>query len=130
MNNQMAPIEVMSEGRRYQRFVKEGAVSLTIGRRSVSGNLVNLSISGLLSNFLSSQPLPEMSDKVDIRLEAGGRENMLELNGTVVRIQVPRELDKQDMIEIAVDFGELPPAAKHALQQLINYLLVKAARYK
>ncbi|HMK57128.1 MAG TPA: PilZ domain-containing protein [Dissulfurispiraceae bacterium] len=130
MNNQMASIEVLSEGRRYQRFVKEGAVALIFGERSATGNLVNLSVSGLLANFRSSDPLPGMSDRVDMRLEAGGLDNMLELNGTVVRVQVSRDLDKQDMIELAIDFGDLSPAAKHGLQQLINYLLLKAARYK
>jgi hypothetical protein len=71
-----------------------------------------------------------MSEEVDMRLEAGGKDNILEFHGTVVRIQVPREYGQQDLIEIAVNFGELLPAAKHGLQKLIKYLLVKAIRYK
>jgi hypothetical protein len=130
LNNNMAPIEVLSEGRHYQRFVKEGAAAITFRGQTVTGNLVNLSVSGLLADFSSKDILPGMSETVDIYLEAGGKDNILELTGTVVRIQVPREYDKQDLIEIAVNFGDLQPAAKHGLQKLIKYLLVKAIRYK
>lgn len=130
LNNQLAPIEVLSEGRRYQRFVKEGAAAITFRGQTVTGNLVNLSVSGLLANFSIKDTLPGMSEKVDIYLEAGGKDNILELSGTVVRIQMPREYEQQDLIEIALNFGDLQPAAKHGLQKLIKYLLVKAVRYK
>jgi len=40
-----------------------------------------------------------MSEEVDMRLEAGGKDNILEFHGTVVRIQVPREYGQQDLIE-------------------------------
>lgn len=130
LNNQLSRIEVLSEGRSYQRFVKEGAAAVTFRGLTVTGNLVNLSVSGLLANFPSKDTLPSMHDKVDLRVEAGGKENILELHGTVVRIQLPREYQRQDMIEIAVNFGELHPAAKHGLQKLIKYLLLKALRYK
>lgn len=130
LNNQMAPIEVLSEGRRYQRFVKEGSAAITFRGQTVTGNLVNLSVSGLLADFSSKDPLPGMDEKVDIHLEAGGKDNILELHGAVVRIQMPREYEQQDLIEIAVNFGDLQPAAKHGLQKLIKYLLTKAIRYK
>ena len=130
LNNRLAPIEVLSEGRRYQRFVKEGAVALTFRGQTVTGNLVNLSVAGLLAIFSSKDPLPGMSEEVDMRLEAGGKDNIIGLHGTVVRIQMPKEYEQQDLIEIAVNFGELLPAAKHGLQKLIKYLLGKTIRYK
>ena len=130
LNNRLAPIEVLSEGRLYQRFVKEGAVALTFRGQTATGNLVNLSVAGLLAIFSSKDPLPGMSQEVEMRLEAGGKDNILELHGTVVRIQVPKEYEQQDLIELAVKFGELQPAAKHGLQKLIKYLLGKAIRYK
>jgi len=130
LNNQLAPIEVLSEGRRYQRFVKEGAAAITFRGLTVTGNLVNLSVSGVLANFSSKDSLPGIFEEVNIHLEAAGQDNILELHGTVVRIQVPREYEKQDLIEIAVNFVDLHPAAKHGLQKLIKYLLVKAIRYK
>ncbi|MGO9378540.1 MAG: PilZ domain-containing protein [Dissulfurispiraceae bacterium] len=130
LNNQLAPIEVLSEGRRYQRFVKEGAATITFRGLTVTGNLVNLSVSGVLANFSSRDPLPGMSEEVNIHLEAGGQDNILELHGTIVRIQVPREYENQDLIAIAVNFVDLRPAVKHGLQKLIEYLLVKAIRYK
>ncbi len=130
LNNQLAPIEVLSEGRCYQRFVKEGAATITFRGLTVTGNLVNLSVSGVLANFSSRDPLPGMSEEVNIHLEAGGQDNILELHGTIVRIQVPREYENQDLIAIAVNFVDLRPAVKHGLQKLIEYLLVKAIRYK
>jgi hypothetical protein len=130
LNNQLASIEVLSEGRRYQRFVKEGAVTIAFRDRTATGNLVNLSVSGLLANFSSKERLPGMAEKVAVHLEAGGKDNVLELQGEVVRIQMPREYEQQDLIEIAVNFDDLQPAAKHGLQKLIKYLLVKAIRYK
>jgi hypothetical protein len=130
LNNRLAPIEVLSEGRRYQRFVKEGAVALTFRGQTVTGNLVNLSVAGLLAVFSSKDPLPGMSEEVDMRLEAGGKDNIIGLHGMVVRIQMPREYEQQDLIEIAVNFGDLLPAAKHGLQKLIKYLLGKTIRYK
>ena len=130
LNNQLASIEVLSEGRQYQRFVKEGAVTITFRDRTATGNLVNLSVSGLLANFSSKDRLPGMAEKVAIHLEAGGKDNVMELQGEVVRIQMPKEYEQQDLIEIAVNFDDLQPAAKHGLQKLIKYLLVKAIRYK
>lgn len=129
-NNHVAPLEVMSEGRRYKRFLKEGTITITFRGQTATGNLVNLSVAGLLANFPSSNPLPGLSETVSIRLEAGGPDNVLEVQGTVVRIQVPRDYEKMSFIEIAVNFTDLSPAAKHDLQKLIKYLLVKAISYK
>jgi len=129
-NNSVKPLEVMSEGRLFKRFVREGAISITFRGQTATGNLVNLSVSGLLANFSSGDTLPGMSEKIDMRLEAGSSDNVLEVPGTVVRMQVPRDYEKQDLIEIAVNFGELEPSAKHGLQKLINYLLIRLISYK
>ncbi len=130
INSNEKTVEVMSEGRLFKRFVKEGAVSISFRGSTATGNLVNLSVSGLLANFSSSNPLPGMSEKVEMRLEAGGKDNILDVHGTVVRIQVPKDYERQDLIEIAVNFGELSASAKYGLQRLIKYLLVTTTGYK
>lgn len=129
-DKQVRPLEVLSEGRRYKRFIKEGAVTFSFREQSATGNLVNLSVSGLLADFASSNSLPGMSEKVEIRLEAGGSANILDIQGTVVRIQVPRDYEKHDLIEIAVNFNDMHPAAKYGLQKLIKHLLVRTESYK
>jgi len=123
-------LEVMSEGRLFKRFAKEGAVSITFDGRTVTGNIVNLSVSGLLANFPGSGPLPGVSEKIEMRLEAGGKENVLDVQGTVVRIQVPADYERQDLMEIAVNFGEITPPVKYGLQKLIQYLQVTTTSYK
>jgi hypothetical protein len=130
MNNHVKTLEVLSEGRNYKRFIKEGAVSVAFRGQMATGNLVNLSVSGLLADFASISPLPGISEKVAVHLEVGGVDNTLEVQGSVVRIQVPKDIEKQDVIEIAVNFGELPPSVKYGLQKLIKYLLVNALHYK
>jgi hypothetical protein len=129
-NNHVKTLEVMSEGRHYKRFIKEGAISVAFRGQTATGNLVNLSVSGLLADFASSDSLPGMSEKVAVHLEAGGMDNILEVQGSVVRIQVPKDIEKQDLIEIAVNFVDLHPSAKYGLQKLIKYLLVNAIHYK
>jgi hypothetical protein len=129
-NNGVKPLEVMSEGRLFKRFVRDGTVSITFSGQTVTGNLVNLSVSGLLADFSSRGPLPGMSDNIIVRLEAESTENILDLPGTVVRMQVPGDYQKQDLIEMAVNFSELEPSLKAGLQKLIKYLLVRTITYK
>jgi len=129
-NNHVKTLEVLSEGRNYKRFIKEGAISIDFRGQTATGNLVNLSVSGLLADFASSSPLPGISEKVAVHLEAGGMDNILEVQGSIVRIQVPKDVEKQDLIEIAVNFVDLRPSAKYSLQKLIKYLLVNAIHYK
>lgn len=123
------PIDVLSEGRRYKRFVKDAAVSVTFRGQTATGSLVNVSVSGMLANFPSAGALPGMSEKITVHLEIGGKDNVLEMNGTVVRIQVPREYESRDMIEIAINFSDLTPAARHAIQKLIKFLVIQAKGY-
>jgi hypothetical protein len=123
------PIDVLSDGRRYRRFVKDAGVSVTFGGQAATGNLVNISVSGMLTNFPSSGTLPRMSEKVEVHLEVGGKDNILEMRGTVVRIQVPKQYEKQDMIEIAIDFSDLTPASRHGIQKLIKFLVIQAKGY-
>jgi len=130
LNNHIKTLEVLSEGRHYKRFIKEGAVSLAFRGQTATGNLVNLSVSGLLADFASSSPLPSVAEKVSVHLEAGGRDNILEVQGSVVRVQVPADFEKQDLTEIAVNFGDLHPSVKNGLQKLIKYLLGNAIHYK
>ena len=129
-DNKVKTTEVLSEGRNYRRFIKEGAISIEFRGQTATGNLVNLSISGLLADFASSSMLPGISEQVSIRLEAVGLDNITEIQGSVVRIQVPKDLEKQHLIEIAVNFRDLHPSAKHGLQKLIKYLLVNAIHYR
>jgi hypothetical protein len=130
IQNNEKTVEVMSEGRLFKRFVKEGAISITFRGQTTTGSLVNLSVSGLLANFPSNDPLPGMAEKIEIRLEVGGKGNVLDVQGTIVRIQVPKDYEQQDLIEIAMNFGELSPSARYSLQKLIKYLLVKTTGYK
>jgi len=130
MNNHVKTLEVLSEGRNYKRFIKEGAISVAFRGQTATGNLVNLSVSGLLADFPNSSLLPGMSEKVTVHLEVGGVDNILEIQGSVVRIQVPKDIEKQDVIEIAVNFGDMHPSVRYGLQKLIKYLLVNALHYK
>jgi hypothetical protein len=130
LNNHMKSLEVLSEGRYYKRFIKEGAISVAFRGQRATGNLVNLSVSGLLADFAISGPLPNISEKVTVSLEVGGMDNIVEVHGSIVRIQVPKNFEKQDLIEIAVNFSDLQPSAKYGLQKLIKYLLVNALHYK
>jgi hypothetical protein len=129
-NNHVKTLEVLSEGRNYKRFIKEGAISVAFRGQTATGNLVNLSVSGLLADFPNSSLLPGMSEKVTVHLEVGGVDNILEIQGSVVRIQVPKDIEKQDVIEIAVNFGDMHPSVRYGLQKLIKYLLVNALHYK
>jgi len=123
-------LEVVSEGRAFKRFANEGAVSMTFGGRTATGNIVNLSVSGLLANFSSNAPLPNLSENVEMRLEAASKENVLDLKGMVVRVQPPKDYERQDLIEIAVNFGEIEPSVKYGLERLIKYLQVTTTSYK
>ncbi len=126
----VAPIEVLSDGRRYKRFSREETVRIDFRGQTATGNLANLSATGLLATFSSSSILPACSETVSVHIDIDGRENVLDVQGLVVRIQIPTEYEVKDVIEIAVNFSDLRPAAKHSLQKLINFLLIKDKNYK
>jgi len=125
----VAPVEVLSDGRRYKRFVREEAVSISFRGQIATGNLVNLSATGLLASFGRQAPLPGISEEVSVFIEVDGRDNVLDIGGTVVRIQIPEGLESGDGTEIAIDFREMRRSAKNGLDKIINYLLVKGSDY-
>ena len=126
----LAPIEVLSDGRRYKRFLREETVRIDFRGQTSTGNLANLSATGLLATFSSGSMLPSVSETVAVHIDIDGRENVLDIQGLVVRIQIPTEYEVKDVIEIAVNFNDLRPASRHRLQKLINFLLVKDKNYK
>jgi hypothetical protein len=129
-HSNIAPIEVLSDGRRYKRFVREEAVRISFRGNTATGNLANLSATGLLAIFGSSSVLPAVAEEVAVHIEVDNRDDVLDLNGTVVRIQISDSYESKDIIEIAVDFRDVLPASRHGLRKLINYLLSKDRAYK
>jgi|WetSurMetagenome_2_1015567.scaffolds.fasta_scaffold00429_18 hypothetical protein len=125
----VAPIEVFSDGRRYKRFVREESVSISFRGQKSTGNVVNLSATGLFATFAQGVPLPSVSEKVLIHIELDGKDSALDISGTVVRIQPPGEYESHDITGVAVDYSGLDLAAKYRIGSIINFLLVKDNNY-
>jgi c-di-GMP-binding flagellar brake protein YcgR len=130
LNENLAQVKVQSDGRRYKRFVQEGGISITFRENTITGNLVNLSATGLLAYFDSNSTLPVMSENVAVHIEVDGEDNILNVAGTVVRLQPPNDSEATDIIELAIDFVNLNPSARNGIQKLIKYLLVKSKSYE
>jgi hypothetical protein len=125
----LAPIEVHSDGRRYKRFTREESVTITFRGKRATGNLVNLSPSGLFATFPKVLQLPSVSEEVSVHIELDGKDNVLDINGPVVRIQPPGEYESNDVYGVAIDFGGLDLAAQNRIKKIIEYLLVRDSNY-
>jgi hypothetical protein len=125
----LAPIEVFSDGRRYKRFMREESVSITFRGQKVTGNLVNLSATGLLAAFASSVALPAISESVSAHIELDGKDNVFDIDGIVVRIRKPGEFESSNLVRVAIDYSGLDLAAQFRISKLINYLLVTDGNY-
>lgn len=125
----VAPIEVLSDGRRYKRFVREEAVSIGFRGQKATGNLVNLSATGLYAIFSRGLPLPAVSEEVLVHIELDGQDNVLDIRGRVVRIRMPGENESNDVTGVAVDFSGLDLPSKFRIKKIIDYLLVTDNNY-
>jgi hypothetical protein len=128
-NKNLAPIEVLSDGRRYKRFTREESVSIYFRGQKATGSLVNLSATGMFATFASGLPLPSVSEEVSVHIELDGKDNVLDIRGPVVRIQPPGEYESNQVTGVAVDFSGLDLPVKYRLKKIINYLLVRDNNY-
>lgn len=119
------PVDVKSEGRGFRRFGENADVLLKFSGNSVRGKLLNISIGGVLGLFHSSDPLPNISEKVTAGMDMDGRGNLFEVEGTVIRIRPERGLDSPEFIEIAVKFADQSPEKKHLIKNIVTALMRK-----
>jgi c-di-GMP-binding flagellar brake protein YcgR len=125
----LAPIDVCSDGRRYKRFVREESVIMDFRDQKATGNLVNLSATGLFATFARGVSLPGVRERVSIHIDLDGQGNALDIDGVVVRLRHPRENEPNDHVGVAVDFSDTDQASKYRIGSIINFLIVKDNNY-
>ncbi len=126
LNKKINPVHIKSEERDARRFPEWRNMVLAFYPYIAKGQLVNISIGGALGKFPGSAPLPEMSQKVVVKLEIGNKNNILEIDGSVIRIQPAGIPDSQGHVELAIKFTHLSPEQKQGIRNIINALMGKA----
>ncbi|MCC6345729.1 MAG: PilZ domain-containing protein [Nitrospirales bacterium] len=122
-------IAVEIESRDFRRFGETGDVVLKSPSCNASGQLVNISMNGLLGSFHHHNALPGLLEKVAVGIRLRSEERIFRVYGTVVRIQVAGTAPDSEYIEFAVKFSGLVPEEKHELRALVHALRGRVRKY-
>ncbi|MBZ0154687.1 MAG: PilZ domain-containing protein [Alphaproteobacteria bacterium] len=122
------PIAIEIESRDFRRFGETGDVVLKSPSCNASGQLVNISMNGLLGRFHHHSALPGLFGKVAVGVRLHGEERIFKVYGTVVRIQIAGTDPDSEYIEFAVKFSGLIPQEKHELKALVHTLRGRARK--
>ncbi|MEW5744513.1 MAG: response regulator [Nitrospirota bacterium] len=108
--------------REHERYEASGSLTFHFRDHVARGNLIDISLGGLLSVFSRSNELPSIFEKVtmDLQLENSPKSNGIE--GFVIRIQAAEAFIDADRVKFAVKFLDMSPEKKKELQAVLNSL--------
>ncbi|MFO0752880.1 MAG: PilZ domain-containing protein [Thermodesulfovibrionales bacterium] len=123
------PFAVEIESRDFRRFGETGDVVLKSPSCTAAGQLLNISMNGLLGSFHHRSTLPGLCEEVMVGIRLRSGERIFRIYGTVVRIQLAGTSPDPEHIEFAVRFSGLVPEEKHELRALVRALRGRARTY-
>ncbi len=126
LNKRANPVHIKSEERDARRFPEWRDLVLVFYPYLAKGKLINISIGGVLGKFPGNGPLPEMGQDVVVKLELGNKGRVLEIGGSVIRIQPAGIPDTREYLELAVKFGQLSPEKKQGVRNIVSSLMRRA----
>jgi CheY-like chemotaxis protein len=90
--------------RQSERYEIEGHITMQFGADSITGNLIDISLGGLLGFFKRGGMLPAILDKVSVNLELGQDINFTDMEGFIIRIQAAEARIDSRYVKYAIKF--------------------------
>ena len=113
------------ERREFERFYSDRPVSLKFKQNQLDGNLIDISLGGLLGTFKRKGISPQILEKVVIEVEPDIRTKISGIHGFVIRIQSAETAADSKYINIAIKFMNISSNARDELMNFINTLKLK-----
>jgi CheY-like chemotaxis protein len=102
----MADIDNRFDRRKKERVAMSGNVTLTFRDCSATGDLVDISLGGLLATFPRKNILPQILDKITVDVKSVNDKRVAGLEGFIIRIQAANAFLDTEYISVAVKFLE------------------------
>lgn len=116
----LAEVHRKFDRRQCERFDLSGEVILQFGDRVCRGNLIDISIGGLLCTVQRKSPIPMIFEKLVCDIKMGSNSKVLGLEGFVIRIQAAEAFIDSEYIKVAVKFLELSDKKAKELKDLLS----------
>jgi len=113
------------ERREFERFYSDRPVSLKFKENQLDGNLIDISLGGLLGTFKRKGIFPQILEKVVIEVEPDIRTKISGIHGFVIRIQSAETVADSKYINIAIKFMNISSNARDELMNFFNTLKLK-----
>ena len=116
----MADVDRRFDRRKDERYDLSGIVTLQFGAHTTRGELLDLSMGGLLAVFSREDVLPQIFEKTASEVGDAEDRRVAGIAGFVVRIQAADAFIDSANVKIAVKFIETDPRKLDDLKQFLN----------
>jgi CheY-like chemotaxis protein len=106
--------------RQAERYEIEGSITIQFGSHGIRGNLIDISLGGVLSFFKRGDVLPAILDKVSVDLELGQDMTFTDMEGFVIRIQAAEAHIDSKYIKYAIKFANVNTETEGRLSQYLK----------
>ena len=110
------------ERREFERFFAETPISINFPAGRAKGNLIDISMGGILSVLDSSEKLPRILEKVKVDLEPDDMPKVEQIEGVVIRIQAVDPSADSKRVRLAVRFLEISDEKKAEVRKFLDSL--------
>ncbi len=118
----MGEVNKKFDRRQYERVDLDGEVTLQFGERVSRGNILDLSMGGLLCNLHRNSPIPTILEKLLCDIKIDNNRKVLGIEGFVVRVQAAEAFIDAEYIKVAVKFLGLSDKKVKELKDLLTSL--------
>lgn len=111
--------------REFERYASDSPVCLKFQKHKLNGNLIDISLGGLLGTFHRRESFPQILERVIIDIEPDYKTKISGIHGFIVRIQAAEKTVDSKYINIAVKFLNISSEIKKELNNFLNILKIK-----
>lgn len=115
----------MLDRREFECYASDCPVTLKFQKYKLNGNLIDISLGGLLGTFHRKETFPQILEKVTIDMEPEYKTMISEIQGFVVRIQAAEKAVDTKYINIAIKFLDISSGTKKELMKFFDTLKLK-----
>jgi len=108
--------------RQAERYEIEGPITVRFGSHSMTGNLIDISLGGLLGFFKRGDKLPVILDKISVDLELAQDMTFTDMEGFIIRVQAAEAHIDSKYIKYAIKFMNVNAETESRLSQYLKKL--------
>jgi DNA-binding response OmpR family regulator len=116
----MTDVDSRFDRRKHERFDMSGSVTLHFREHMTRGEILDISMGGLLAVFSRKNPLPQILEKAAVAVINAEDREVARVHGFVLRLQAADAFPDTEKIKIAVKFIEADAQKLKDLQELIG----------